>query len=276
MIEDRHIEEYQATGCTRVAGAFADWVVPLLAAIDRIEAGFASHGWRDVEHSPVQNPPSRHPTGEGGVQLRNCMPCDPVFARWAAESRAAELVGRLTGASATRLWMDATFIKQGDDPGAATPWHNDVCTFPFVGEHLPSLWVALTDVEEDNAPMLTLAGSNRDGWRYHSPLSRQDVKLAGYRPWAELEARVADPAADVRVWPARAGDMLLIHPRTIHASRPGRAGKRRVAFTTRWIGSDVVWAPDALSAVIAPLASHPAMRVGDPPPETLFPTLWRA
>jgi ectoine hydroxylase-related dioxygenase (phytanoyl-CoA dioxygenase family) len=172
--------------------------------------------------------------------------------------------------------MDATFIKQGNDPSAATPWHNDVCTFPFVGDHLPSLWIALTHVEEDNAPMLTLAGSNLDGWRYHSPLSRQDVRLEGYRPWAELEARVAAQDADIRVWPARAGDALLIHPKTVHASRPGHPGRRRVAFTTRWIGSDVVWAPDALSAIIAPLASHPAMRPHEAPPEALFPTLWRA
>jgi ectoine hydroxylase-related dioxygenase (phytanoyl-CoA dioxygenase family) len=281
MIAEAQIQEYQTTGCTRIEGAFTDWVAPLLAAIDRIEAGFAgdgsgSGGWGHVPHSPVQNPPSRHPSGKGSVQLRNCMPCDPVFARWAAQSPAAAIVGQLMGASHTKLWMDATFIKTGGDPSAATPWHNDVCTFPFTGAHLPSLWIALTDVAEDNAPMLTLAGSNLDDWRYHSPLSRQDIDLPGYRPWAELEERVAAQDADIRVWPARAGDMLLIHPKTIHASRPGSAGQRRVAFTTRWIGSDVVWAPDALSAVIAPLAAHPAMQPGEAPPEALFPTRWRA
>ncbi|WP_416906768.1 MAG: phytanoyl-CoA dioxygenase family protein [Polymorphobacter sp.] len=275
MITPDHIAEYRGSGCTRIEGAFTDWVAPITAAIDRIEAGFAGDGWGHVTHSPVQNPPSRHPSGEGGVQLRNCMPCDPLFARWATESPAAALVGQLMGATSVRLWMDATFIKQGNDPAAATPWHNDVCTFPFTGEHLPSLWIALTDVDDANAPMLTLAGSNLDGWRYHSPLSRQDVSLEGYRPWAELEARVTAPDADIRVWPARAGDALLIHPKTIHASRPGSPGRRRVAFTTRWIGSDVVWAPDALSAVIAPLASHPAMRPGEAPPEAIFPVLWR-
>lgn len=278
MIEARHIEQYALEGCTKVDGAFLDWVGPLSEAIDRVHAAFRAGAAPAPLVAASQNPPSIHLSGEGGVQLRNCLPCDRGFLDWLERSPAAALVGRLMGAASVRFWMDATFLKEGDDPEAATPWHNDGCTFPFAGEMLPSLWIALTDVSEDNAPMLTLAGSNRDPWRYHSPLSRQDVTLPGYRPWDELLARVAAPDADIRVWPARAGDMLLIHPKTIHASRPRAAGRpgRRLAFTTRWIGSDVVWAPDALSVHIAGLSDNPAMVVGRPPPETLFPVRWRA
>jgi ectoine hydroxylase-related dioxygenase (phytanoyl-CoA dioxygenase family) len=278
-VTQAQVSEYQTHGCTRVEGLFTDWVAPLTAALDRIHARFrAGETPRPASLSPIQNPPSLHLTGEGGVQLRNCMPLDPVFTDWAQHSPAAEMVAQLMGATHVALWMDASFIKEGDDPDAATPWHNDVCTFPFTGEHLPSLWIALTDVAENNAPMLTLRGSNRDPFRYHSPLSRQDMTLPGYRPWAELEARCAAPDAPVSVWPARAGDALLIHPKTIHASRPRAPGLpgRRIAFTTRWVGSDVVWAPDPFSAVIRELASHPDMVPGQPPPESLFPPLWRA
>ncbi|WP_448581488.1 phytanoyl-CoA dioxygenase family protein [Thermaurantiacus sp.] len=279
-VEPRHVAQYAAEGCTRVEGAFSTlWVERLLAAVDRCHEALA----RGEPLPPVgsvgpRNPPSLHRTGKGGVQLRNCMAADRAFLDWMRESPAAEVVGRLTGAAHVRFWMDATFVKEGSDPETATPWHNDVCTFPFTGEQQPSLWVALTDVDEDNAPLLTLAGSNRDPFRYHSPLSRQDVALPGYRPWAELLARVEAPDADIRVWPARAGDCLLIHPRTIHGSRaqaPGRTD-RRVAFTTRWLGSDVVWAPDALSVTVAGLSDHPAMQVGAPPPDSLFPIVWRA
>ncbi|QMW24126.1 phytanoyl-CoA dioxygenase family protein [Sandaracinobacteroides saxicola] len=280
MISDAHVAQYAAEGCVRVEGVFsAEWVARLLAAVDACAAVFArGEVPAAVMDGGTQNPPSIHFTGEGGVQLRNCVPAHADFVAWLADSPAAAVVGRLTGASSVRFWMDATFVKSGADPEAATPWHNDVCTFPFVGEQLPSFWVALTDVDADNAPMLTLAGSNRDAWRYHSPLSRQDMTLPGYRPWDELLARVAAPDADVRMWEAKAGDILLIHPRTIHASLPRKAGLpgRRVAFTTRWIGSDVVWAPDALSASIPRLSDHPAMRVGEAPPEGLFPVRWRS
>jgi len=278
-VEQRHIEEYSQIGCTRVEGVFGpDWVERLLGAVDRVHEAFkAGRPLALVAEPPTQNPPTIHLTGEGGVQLRNCMYADRAFLDWLTDSPAAETVGRLMGADHVRFWMDATFIKAGGDAEAATPWHNDVCTFPFVGEHLPSFWVALTDVSRENAPMITLAGSNKDGWRYHSPLSRQDLTLPGYRPWDELLARTKAPDADVRVWEARAGDILLIHPKTIHASLPRAPGLpgRRVAFTTRWIGSDVVWQPDALSASIPRLSDNPAMVPGRPAPEALFPVLWR-
>jgi len=277
IVTKAQIEEYQTQGCTRVEGIFTEWIAPLTAAIDRMAAIFeAGHTPVPIPPSPVQNPPSRHLTGEGGIQLRNCIPCHPAFTDWAQTSAAAQLVGELMQATHTALWMDASFIKQGTDPDAATPWHNDVCTFPFTGNHLPSLWIALTDVSADNAPMLTLTGSNLDPHRYHSPLSRQDMQLPGYRPWAELEARCQAPDAPIRTWPAKAGDALLIHPKTIHASLPRTAGLpgRRVAFTTRWIGSDVIWQPDDFSAVIRQLADHPDMRPGKAPPQSLFPPLW--
>ena len=275
-----HIDQYAAEGCTRVEGVFdASWVARLRGAIERIEAVFDAGGApAPVTEALAQNPPSIHRTGKGGVQLRNCMHADRALLDWLTTSPAAQTVGTLMGASSVRFWMDATFIKTGDDPASATPWHNDVCTFPFTGEHLPSLWVALTDVGRDNAPMLTLTASNCDPHRYHSPLSRQDVTLPGYHPWQELLDRVSDPVGDIRIWEAKAGDILLIHPKTIHASLPRAAGLpgKRIAFTTRWIGSDVVWGPDALSASIPQLSEHPAMIEGKPPPETLFPLLWRA
>ena len=278
-VEARHIAQYREEGCTRVEGAFSpEWVGRLRAAVERVRAALeAGEAIAPAGSVGPRNPPSLHRSGAGGVQLRNCMAADRAFLDWLSNSPAAALVGHLTGADHVRFWMDATFIKEGSDAETATPWHNDVCTFPFVGEQQPSLWVALSDVDEDNAPLLTLAGSNRDGWRYHSPLSRQDVTLPGYRPWAELLERVAAPGADIRVWPARAGDALLIHPRTIHASRaqaPGLRGQR-IAFTTRWLGSDVVWAPDALSVTVKGLSDHPAMVPGHPPPDALFPVLWR-
>lgn len=277
-VRAEHIEQYAAEGCTRVEGVFdAAWVARLRDALDRIEAAFDRGETPTLAADPpTQNPPSIHRTGGGGVQLRNCMYADRALLDWLTDSPAAETVGTLMGAATVRFWMDATFIKHGSDPDSATPWHNDVCTFPFTGEHLPSFWVALTDVARDNAPMKTLARSNRDPHRYHSPLSRQDVTIDGYRPWQELIDRTTDLKADIRIWEAKAGDILLIHPKTIHASLPRALGLpgKRVAFTTRWIGSDVIWQPDALSASIPRLSENPAMVAGAPPPESLFPILW--
>lgn len=278
------IAQYRDEGATRVEQVLSpEWVARLLAAVDR---GCAAVGTPEFTAKAATNPrnktlnPPSLVSNDGGTMMLNMLWHDEAFIALVEASPVAEVVGTLMGATHVRPWIDATFIKEGNLPAAATPWHNDVCTFAFTGEMQPSLWVALTDVDESNAPMLTLAGSNHDTWRYHSPISPPvDEVPPGYRPWDELLARAAAPDAPIRVWPCKAGDVLLIHPRTIHASRPrleGAQNERRVAFTLRWMGSDVVWDPDALSIKPAPLMASGRMEVGKPPPDDLFPIVWRA
>ncbi len=276
-VTEEHVRTYAEEGAVLVPGAFStEWVERLAGAIDRIVARVRREGVEVFAGSTTQNPLSMDDR-DGAVVLRNLMHHAPEFDEWLRHSEAARIVGTVIGADHVRFWMDASFLKEGHHSGTATPWHNDVCTFPFWGEHMPSFWVALTDVPEDNAPMRTLTGSHRDPFRYHSPLSRQDIPTPrGYRPWAELLARVEAQGAPIRVWPARAGDAMLIHPKTIHSSLPRRSAApgRRLAFTTRWLGSDVTWDPDDLAVRIPSLDNHPLMRRGCPPPEELFPVLW--
>jgi len=272
-----HLRTYAEEGAVLVPGAFSTaWVERLTGAIDRIVAQVRAEGIEAFAGSTTQNALSMDDR-EGAIILRNLMHHAPEFGEWLQASAAARIVATVIGADNVRFWMDASFLKEGTQPGTATPWHNDVCTFPFWGEHMPSFWVALTDVPEDNAPMRTLTGSHRDPFRYHSPLSRQDIPTpAGYRPWSELLERAEAADAPIRVWPAQAGDAMLIHPKTIHSSLPRRSSApgRRLAFTTRWLGSDVVWQPDELAVRIPSLDNHPLMRRGCPPPEELFPVLW--
>ncbi len=276
-VTDEHIRVYAQEGAVLVPGAFsADWVARLAGAIDRIVARVRREGIEAFRGSATQNPLSMDDR-DGAVTLRNLMHHAPEFQDWLEVSDAARIVATVIGAPHVRFWMDASFLKEGNLPGTATPWHNDVCTFPFWGEHMPSFWVALTDVPEDNAPMRTLCGSHLDPHRYHSPMSRQDIATPpGYRPWSELLERTVAADAPIRVWPARAGDAMLIHPKTIHASLPrsSAAPGRRLAFTTRWLGNDVTWEPDAMAVRIPALDNHPLMQRGRPPPDELFPVRW--
>ncbi|NCW56591.1 MAG: hypothetical protein EBV65_02800 [Gammaproteobacteria bacterium] len=222
-----------------------------------------------------QNPPSLH-RGDGQAQLRNFAQHVDVMRDWLHHSVAGELVARLMRSRSVRFWMDATFVKDGSSAESATPWHNDECTFPFRGEMMPSFWVALTDVTMDNAPIVTLRGSNRDPWRYHSPMSNPEAFEVEHIPWSHLERRVTRTDAPKDIWPCRAGDVLLIHPKTIHASLPRTAQDRgrRIALTTRWLGDDVRWAPNSLSIRIPSLEASGMMRFGEPPPAELFPVIW--
>ncbi len=278
-VTQAHVEAYREFGTVHVPGVFDRAFVSRLTglldqAIERLRDGSLSRRgapdpvFRDIEFEDH----------DGYVRLVNLMPRLPELRAAILESPAAQIVAALTGASSLRFWLDATFSKVGLAAETATPWHNDECTFSLQGAQLPSLWIALTDVDADNSPLQTLVGSHRDVWRYHSPFLPQDVpRPDDYRPWDELLARVRAPDAAIRTWTAAAGDILLIHPRTIHGAPPRRsdAGGRRLAFTLRWIGSDVRWQPNPLTFGLAPFDRHPAMTLGAPPPDELFPIVWR-
>lgn len=272
-----HVARYEAEGCVCVKSVFtSSEIAALVGSLDRTATAFGRDEFAafgtGFDH---QNPPSVH-KGDGQVQLRNFAPFLPEFQDWLHNSLAGEVVASLMASTYARYWMDATFIKEGAGTASATPWHNDECTFPFRGEMMPSFWVALTDVGVDNAPMLTLRGSNNDPWRYHSAFSDPNGFEADHIPWSHLEARVARPDAPIDVWPCESGDILLIHPKTIHASKPRTATYegRRIALTNRWLGDDVVWRPNSLSVKIPSLENSGRMIVGAPPPDVLFPIIW--
>jgi ectoine hydroxylase-related dioxygenase (phytanoyl-CoA dioxygenase family) len=270
---------YAELGTVRIEGVFDPAFVARMTAIvdDSIAAlrsgrlpkrETADPVFRDIEFEDH----------DGYVRLVNLMPRMPRLRELLLDSPAAATVGELIGAQSLRIWLDATFSKVGVAAETATPWHNDECTFTFQGEQMPSLWIALTDVDERNSPLVTLAGSHRDRVRYHSPFLPSNVERPDdYRPWTELLGRVAAPDADLRTWTARAGDVLVIHPRTIHGAPARQAGvaERRLAFTVRWVGSDVRWRPNPLTFGLSPFDRHPLMLRDAPPPEELFPVVWR-
>lgn len=276
-----HIETYRRIGAVRVEGVFdRDFVERLTRELDESVAALRSGAMPLKTATP--DPVFRHIEFEdhdGYIRLVNLMPRVPAIRRIILDSPAAETVAALTGATSLRFWLDAAFSKEGGARETATPWHNDECTFSLQGEHLPSCWMALTDVGPDNSPLQTLDGSHRDPHRYHSTFFPRDVERPpNYRPWQELLDRVHAPDAPITTWTVRAGDMLLIHPKTIHGAPPRAAGVpgRRLAFTLRFIGSDVVWQPNPLTFGLAPFDRDPRMTRDAPPPEDVFPVIWRA
>ncbi|MBK6597749.1 MAG: phytanoyl-CoA dioxygenase family protein [Proteobacteria bacterium] len=268
----------------RVPQAFSpQWLDAFTAALDGLIADIRA-GRREAQSASRESSgagTAKVPVCEdhdGYLRLLNVLACEPRLRQLVLTSPAPEIVAALTGTRSLRLWMDGTFLKEGQAAGTATPWHNDECTYSLVGEQCPSLWIALTDVEADNSPLTTLDGSNKDRYRYHSPFSPQDVERpSDYRPWSELQARVAAADAPISTWPAKRGDAVLLHPKTIHGALPRTAERagRRLGFSVRWMGDDVVWRPNVLTRLSHDDNGHPEFQEGAPPPESVFPIVWR-
>jgi ectoine hydroxylase-related dioxygenase (phytanoyl-CoA dioxygenase family) len=271
---------YATDGIVHVPGVFAGWIDRLNAAFDDMLAAHrADQPLPRLATDPAFGLASADEDSRTGrAHLRNAAPHHPHLVDWVKNSPAAELVARTTGSAQVQLWYDLWFCKHPSDaPGdGATPWHHDASGHPFVGPAMPSLWIALADVGPDDAPLLTFRASHRDKRLFRPPVATGKEHLPdppGFAPVADMLAAVAAAPDRIDSWTVAAGDALVIHPMTWHASQPQRSNRRRLAMTSRWLGNDLRWAPGPFS--------FPGFHAGAGglteqarPPVPFLPVLW--
>jgi hypothetical protein len=278
LVTAEHIATYQRDGTVMIPGAFIDWVEPLSAAIDTVLDGQRRGIVADTPSDNWQNPIRVQEAFGGGTIAQNLVPHDERFAHWLSRSAAGEMCAAIMQSRRVRYWIDASFVKSEDAAEEGTPWHNDTCTWPFWGEQMVILWIALTDIGVDDGPLISVRASHGGNGRYYSTFFPEtDTIPPGYRPWQELLDQVTAPDAQILTWTMAAGDCLFMHPNTVHGSRPRAARNTapRRAFSTRWLGDDVVYRPDGLTARLTQrINGHPAMLYGEPPGDSAIPITW--
>ncbi len=280
IIDEATVASYRQDGAVLIPGAFRDWTDSLSdACLSVLEEQRAGRIDSSDSISAHQNPLTVVEGFGGGAMMLNLVPYHVDFAGWLEASPAAELTAKVMQSSTSRFWVDASFLKDEADASEGTPWHNDTCTWPFWGSQMTILWIALTDVDKGNGPLTTVAGSHRGTGRYYSPFfPPTDALPEPYQPWQDLLDQVEAPDARIQTWTMKRGDCLCVHPSTIHGSLPRKGGATpRLAFSSRWLGDDVVWKPDPLTErMTARLNDHPEMRRGEPPPASVMPIQWGA
>jgi len=279
IVTDEQIRTYDRDGTVLIPGAFDDWVAHIEAAVKDVIAEHRS-GALDLDAGApsTQNDLNIVENFGGGAMALNIFPYHAGFQEWLDESPAARMAAEIMQSKTARYWIDATFWKEEGAASEGTPWHNDTCTWPFWGRQMTILWIALTDVDEGNGPMITVRGTHDGDGRYYSTFFPQDIEPPEpYRPWQELMDQALAPDAEIQTWTMKKGDCLFMHPSTIHGSKPrsANAGVPRLAFSTRWLGDDVVWKPDPLTArMTEKLTDHPDMTFNAPPAVSAIPVSW--
>jgi ectoine hydroxylase-related dioxygenase (phytanoyl-CoA dioxygenase family) len=269
-IDPALIEAYERDGAVRVPHAFSRaWTERLRRRFDEmLTAGRAG----------TLHPGITFNAREGRAGVRYAARYDSVFEEWMRFSPAAHLVAQITRSKQVRFWFDLFFYKEGGAPDNATPWHHDVPAFCFKGLTIPSLWIALTDVDERNAPLITYRGSHTATDIQFRPPTVDPAKplLPGYRERDFLLAEVQANPDRVQIWPCEEGDCLLIHPYTWHASLPqiGET-RRRIAYTSRWLGDGCAWDVTEYSFV-DPWLEKEGYQPGDAPRGSALPLLYEA
>jgi len=196
----------------------------------------------------------------------------PEFEDIAFISRAADAAAALMQSSTVRLFHDHVLVKE---PGTAqeTPWHQDQPYYNVDGFQNCSMWMPVDPVPAEST-LEFLAGSHLGGWLMPRTFLDDEAKWFPEGTLAELPDIEGDRTRfDLRAWALERGDCVFFHMLTLHHSYgvPGR--NRRRAFSLRFLGDDMTYAPRQW--VCSPdFSGHDlGLAAGDPMRGDLFPVL---
>ena len=130
-------------------------------------------------------------------------------------------------------WGSHLFAKLPND-GKEVPFHQDAVYWPMTPSRSVSVWLAIDDVDEENAAMRFIPGSHLDGALHHHLRDLDGSRVLGQEVDSqELEGRPQYMNAMPAGYASLHSDMLL------HGSPANTSMRRRAGLTLRYVGADV-------------------------------------
>lgn len=265
-ITEDQIRQYEEDGVVCLRGMFdAEWCDRMYdASIRYMESGQGRV--REVENDD-----------DPGRFYSNVFMCasDDDFMAFRNESPAAEIAASLMKVDAVRFWYDQLFIKEPLTT-APTQWHHDLPFWPFRGEHLISLWVALTPVTKESSGVEYILGSHKWGKFYQATTPDEDPAFTDpeLEPCPNFSEDFDNPDYRFKSWALQPGDVICHHPLVVHGAGGNKsATQRRVGLSIRYLGDDVQWDPRPYTVK---LPKPPAVPAGAFPADNdVFPVIWQ-
>ncbi len=162
----------------------------------------------------------------------------------------ARMFADLWGSEHVWYFAEEVFLKAGGR-GARTPWHQDTSYLPWGGMHWGNAWISFEAVPRRNA-LEIVRGSHRgtlyDGTTFRDPNDPTEPLHGGSAlprlPDIEAE-RQRDPGAyDILSWATEPGDVVAIHPGSLHGGAPVDADfPERHTLVFRFFGDDATFRP---------------------------------
>ncbi|MEM7706388.1 MAG: phytanoyl-CoA dioxygenase family protein [Pseudomonadota bacterium] len=209
------------------------------------------------------------PTMPGRYMTRTIAP----IRRFIFESPLGEAAARVMQSSQVRFFFDELFAKPPNSD-SKTLWHSDRMGWPVVGDMVPSLWIPLHPVSQENC-LEVIPGSHRVDYPHwlFSPNARKMIRPDDRPKHPDEDKLRSDPQNRFVNWEMETGDMLVIHPWTMHHSSGNTDDSWRLSLSVRVFGEDIRWAPRPDCVNLAGV-SFDEMLEGEPPTGPLFPLLW--
>jgi ectoine hydroxylase-related dioxygenase (phytanoyl-CoA dioxygenase family) len=231
-LTDTHIASYRKDGYV-----FLDSVLPademamfrpsLVAAVDRLNDEKAQME-RIVQGKE-----------QGWKFVQNLWEHDETAKAFILAHRFGKLAADLMGVDKVRLFRDQSYFKQPS--GGSTAWHQDGYFMPLDTKNIITMWVALSDVDLDMAPMKFFGGSH-DG-KYHGTSGPADEDMETF------EKYMLDKGyPQFQSGPYKAGDATFHSGWTLHGSLSNTSDKTREAIVIVYYadGAIITLPPDPL------------------------------
>jgi ectoine hydroxylase-related dioxygenase (phytanoyl-CoA dioxygenase family) len=201
------------------------------------------------------------------------------FENYVLTSPAAEIAARLMRLDEVRFFYDQLFIKE---PGtlAPTQWHNDIPFWPFAGNNIASVWMALTPVTMATSGLVYVKGSHKWNKLYQAITPDEDPAYIDeeMERCPDFHHEFENPDYEFLSWDMAPGDVIVHHPLAVHGTgKNASTTQRRVALSCRFYGGDAVWMQERKTGFTVQGALESGATSGQmPTDDTVFPICWQA
>ena len=201
------------------------------------------------------------------------------FENYVLTSPAAEIAARLMRLDEVRFFYDQLFIKE---PGtlAPTQWHNDIPFWPFAGNNIASVWMALTPVTMATSGLVYVKGSHKWNKLYQAITPDEDPAYIDEKMerCPDFHHEFENPDYEFLSWDMAPGDVIVHHPLAVHGTgKNASTTQRRVALSCRFYGGDAVWMQERKTGFTVQGAVESGATSGKmPTDDKVFPICWQA
>ncbi|MGR8950471.1 MAG: phytanoyl-CoA dioxygenase family protein [Gammaproteobacteria bacterium] len=126
------------------------------------------------------------------------------------------------------LWASALFCKPAAT-GLEVPWHQDGQYWPIRPRANVTVWIAIDDVNKENACLRVIPGSHRMGEFAHETSDREDLVLNNVLKDERIDI---NSAVDIEL---NAGQFSMHDVDLVHGSQKNSSGRRRAGYALRYM-----------------------------------------
>ncbi|MBT3915520.1 MAG: phytanoyl-CoA dioxygenase family protein [Rhodospirillaceae bacterium] len=270
-ITEEQITEYEENGAICIRGQFdAEWCQHMLEVS---ENNMENRAGRQREVDNDDDPGYFYVSSYMSRQNKD-------FEDYILNSPSAEIAARLMRLDEVRFFYDQLFIKE---PGtlAPTQWHNDIPFWPFDGNHIASVWMALTPVSMATSGLVYVKGSHKWNKLFQAITPDEDPAFIdeSMERCPEFHKEFDNPDYEFLSWDMEPGDVIVHHPLAVHGTgKNGSATQRRVALSCRFYGGDATWLQERKTGFQVPGALEAGVVTSGvmPTDDAIFPVCWQA